>query len=519
MRACKQWLALAPLFFIAGCSTLQQSPRLASSESALCLSEADQNLGEALAHYSQGLIDEATLGTSQSAFLHFKEAARLDPSQISISLKVASDYVSRKDYAGAIAVLVPLQRSHPDSVEIRLLLGAIYQTQGNQAEAVRCFMEATRMAPERPDGYIRLATLRAMEFDSRKTMAVIKDGLRQVKNPLPLIEFCESVGSLFISSKDIPGAILFLKEVLAYKPGNDTARELLARCYVATGQERNAIAEFGVLQKKNPDNPQVAFWIGELYEMLGQKGKALEAYELASKQDPNTLPVILRKANLEMELDPGRALKTLAEAIQRSPDDFRVRVHLALLYMELDRYGEGLKLFDEVAGRMDLDESVAKQIQPLFYFWYGSACERVGRVEEAERYLSRYLAVNPDSAETLNYLAYIWAEQGIQLEQAEAFIAKALSQDPDNGAYLDTRGWIQYKRGDYANALKNLRVALRKTGDDPAVLDHLGDVCAALNKPRQAIDWWLKSLKMTPANRAVREKLIKAGVDARDLKQ
>lgn len=513
MRALTQWLALAPLFVIAGCSTLQQSPRLTSSESVISLSPTDSKLGEALAHYSQGLIKEAALGTEQSAFLHFKQAAALDPDYFPLSIRVAADYVRRKDYVGAVAVLKSLERTHPDSVELRLLLGSVYQTQGNEKEAVRCFQSVICMAPERADGYLRLAAMKILAMDSPQAMKVIREGLRHVKTPLSLIELCENGGRLFVAGNDIPGAIPLFEQVLILKPGDDAVREVLTRCYVAAGQERKALAELAFLLKKNPEDAQIAFWAGELYELLGDRDKALVVYNFASQHDARNLSVVLRKASLEMQADTRQALKTLLDAAQRFPEDVRCRVYLALLYMQLNQYSEAVKQFDDVARRIDQDESSRSQLQPLFYFWYGSACERVGRPEEAERYLARYLVANPDSAETLNYLAYMWAERGVRLDEAQNYITKALSQDPDNGAYLDTQGWILYKRGDYSKALKCLKTALRMAGGDPDIFDHLGDVCAALSKPREAIKWWASSLKMAPDNKAVREKLIKAGGD------
>lgn len=473
MRAFTQWLALAPLLVIAGCSTLYPAPRLTSSTPALVLSEADVNLGEALAHYSQALIAEASEGASKSAVLHFRQAAALDPSQIPISLKVASDYIGRRDYTGAVTVLKALELSHPDSLEISLLLGSVYQAQGDSKAAVRQFRAAIRMAPERPDGYIRLATLFVLDLESGKALAVVHEGFRRVRDPQPLYDFCESVGRLLVAGKDSPGAISFFEKV--------------------------------------PDNPRLAFWLGELYEQQGENQKALDAYTRAGKDEAIQLPVALRRANLEMQIDPRVALATLKEVLLKFPDDLRLRIYLALLYMQLERYPDALTQFEDVVRRVEQDQSQSQQLLPLFYFWYGSACERVGRFEEGEQYLSRYLAANPESAEALNYLAYMWAERGLKLEQADSYVVKALELEPDNGAFLDTKGWIQFKQGDYANAYRTLQRALRQAGDDPAIFEHLGDVSAALNKKQEALRWWSKSLKLSPGNNTVRDKLLEAG--------
>ncbi|MEI8352643.1 MAG: tetratricopeptide repeat protein, partial [bacterium] len=97
--------------------------------------------------------------------------------------------------------------------------------------------------------------------------------------------------------------------------------------------------------------------------------------------------------------------------------------------------------------------------------------------------------------------------------QALRHVTLALKQEPDNGAYLDTLGWIYFKKGDYAAAINPLARALKREGDSPTILDHLGDAWAAQKDQRKAVSFWRRSLKQDPANKAVREKLVQSGVD------
>ncbi len=55
----------------------------------------------------------------------------------------------------------------------------------------------------------------------------------------------------------------------------------------------------------------------------------------------------------------------------------------------------------------------------------------------------------PDVAfqRALNALAYLLAEDGQELDLALALISRALAQVPDDPSYLDTLGWVQYRRG------------------------------------------------------------------------
>ena len=55
-------------------------------------------------------------------------------------------------------------------------------------------------------------------------------------------------------------------------------------------------------------------------------------------------------------------------------------------------------------------------------------------------------------------------------------IRTALQQDPDNGYYVDSLGWVYFKRGEYENAVIELERATKLVGDDPIILDGLSDL-------------------------------------------
>jgi len=75
----------------------------------------------------------------------------------------------------------------------------------------------------------------------------------------------------------------------------------------------------------------------------------------------------------------------------------------------------------------------------------------------------------------LNYLGYTYAEQGIKLNEAEALIRRALAISPHDGFYVDSLGWVYYRRGDYDKAIEYLERAVALAADDPTIAEHLGD--------------------------------------------
>ena len=77
---------------------------------------------------------------------------------------------------------------------------------------------------------------------------------------------------------------------------------------------------------------------------------------------------------------------------------------------------------------------------------------------ELERLLERF----PEDPGCNNDLGYLYADQGKNLEKAEAMIRKALVEEADERAYLDSLGWVLFKRGKLKEALEPLEKAAEK---------------------------------------------------------
>jgi len=62
----------------------------------------------------------------------------------------------------------------------------------------------------------------------------------------------------------------------------------------------------------------------------------------------------------------------------------------------------------------------------------------------------------------------MWADHNLHLDEAEDMVNRALQFDPNNGAYLDTLGWIHYRKAKFEDALNDLlRAAQNITRPDP----------------------------------------------------
>lgn len=132
---------------------------------------------------------------------------------------------------------------------------------------------------------------------------------------------------------------------------------------------------------------------------------------------------------------------------------------------------------------------------------------RAGKIPEAEAAYKEALSVYPESADAMNGLAYLYAEEKRNLDDAEKLIERAIALDPQGrGYYLDTLGWIHFVRTAYAAALDALHEAHRRIPieDLPAraaVHFHIGKVYQALSDKDKAFFHFIDAIKLAPRTR------------------
>lgn len=131
---------------------------------------------------------------------------------------------------------------------------------------------------------------------------------------------------------------------------------------------------------------------------------------------------------------------------------------------------------------------------------------------KSEEQLQLILKIDPDNATVNNDLGYLWADQGKNLEDAERMIRLALESDrrqrrsgpsvstdadKDNAAFVDSLGWVLFRRGQFESARKELeRAAVLDGGEDPVIYDHLGDVYFRMEMRPEAARAWQRSLDL-----------------------
>ncbi len=254
-----------------------------------------------------------------------------------------------------------------------------------------------------------------------------------------------------------------------------------------------AYDDFQTLGEIEKDMPSQLYGMGLSQLWLGQEAQARETFERLTQLHPRAPGGWTQLAFIQNRAGQASlAVATLEKGLEQAPRSPELYLLLAAAWQD----------------QKDLDKAeavlqrglVATEYDPGLGFQLAVIYDKQGSFVKAQDTLLALLQRHPRHAASLNYLGYSWAERGERLEEAEAYIARALTEDPANPYYLDSLGWVQYKRGRLKEARQSLTQAVAGAkGDDPeeaVVFEHLAKVLEGLGQTRQAQVHYRRALEL-----------------------
>lgn len=403
-----------------------------------------------------------------------------------------------KDRAAALEAAQKLLSEEPRNTFRLLLVGHLSEMGGDIPRAMEAYERAAASAPGEVSPLVRL-------------------------------------GLLLMSQQQADRGVETLSRALALRPDDPNLNELKAYAEAMVERFAESLPYFEKArrlmaeQKVDPIVPHFPIAHAVSAILANRPAEAAVLLRDSLKDSGNLLDLFARMILTENRPDRRassvEALRKLAELEPKNPI---ILFYIGLVESQSKNYAAAVEAFSnalEIAQSVDVAEQF---LTTQFYFWYGSSLERLGRIDEAAEMFKKAIAKEPPPAravefnawlDSLNYLAYMWAERGMELEKGLELINRALPYAPDNAAYIDTRGWIYFMMGRYLEAREDLERAIALMPDDPTIADHLGDVYEKLGILEEAVDWWKKSFVLDPANEKVAEKLIRNGVDLEPLRE
>ena len=238
----------------------------------------------------------------------------------------------------------------------------------------------------------------------------------------------------------------------------------------------------------SPDMDIAKYSLGEIYSSENLDDIALEKLSTISDKSYYFLPGNLKKLSIKKKLIKKDSYnKLLFQNLKIWPESESILYELANYYKLRNEYKKSLKIYEKLIKKFGENNRVI--------FLYASNLDKVNRWKDAKNLFLKLLKKNPEDTYTLNYISYRLSLRDEELEYALRLIKKALTLDPENGYFLDTIGWVEFKRKNFKNAVFYLEKATSILPNSVEVLDHLGDCYFKLGRKNEAIYQWKRALK------------------------
>ena len=531
----------------------------------LALRASGAHKADALAHFVEGMAFEEN-GEMDRALEAYRKVLNVNPGQAQLASRVAGLLIQQDDFPQAIDVLKDAIKANPNNAEPYQQLAFIYLKYLKKTDqAIDYANRAIALNPADMEGYQRLVEIEVAAGQEKKALEVL-DHAAKIRSNDPAFwmrlgklymailfksdsqpkpdelkktneifkkaaehagddpAVLKEIADYYAASEQLKEAIPLYLRVLELQPDDANAREKLATGFILTNQREKAVEMLEQIIKEHSEKYQSYDLLAQVLddearslqranrieEAKAKFAKVAANYEQSLLINPNHPSTYLHLAELLLGplRDADRAVKLLTEARRRFPGAPEIVYYLAIAQREAKQSQQAVATFEEALHEAQLDED-DDVINSKFYFNYGAAAEQAGLYEKAADLLRQSISLDPaNSAEAYNYIGYMWADHNMNLDEAEAMIRRALESEPNNASYMDSVGWVEFRKGKFDQALNDLlRAAKAVERDDPVVFEHIGDTYLKLNRVPEALDAWQKALALDPKNKTLTDKI------------
>lgn len=352
-----------------------------------------------------------------------------------------------------------------------ILIGRIYEDRGEHAKALEQANLVLEANPKSPDA--RLIKARA---------AV---GVGQADQALPELE-----------------------ALIQQYPTFDAARLELANVYISKKEFDKATAQYQQFEKDFPHDLRGPVGLQTVKMAEGKSAEAISGMKGIVDQQPNDLQLRYQLAAFQSQggaelaqKDPGRAKQLLEDAANNykeilktttnSPD---IWLRLGILQRELEQNDAALASFQQ-ASSADPHNSAPVLNEAMLL-------EYLGKRKDALTAYNKVLGIDPDNPFAMNNLAFLDAENGVNLDQALTYAIKAKQKFPDSPDISDTLGYVYFQKNLNTEALQifkdlvashqnnatfhfHLAMALQRNGEKGAARDEARKALQFSTRPEQ----------------------------------
>ncbi|WP_196221559.1 tetratricopeptide repeat protein [Sansalvadorimonas verongulae] len=316
-------------------------------------------------------------------------------------------------------------------------------------------------------------------------------------------------GRQLVKKGDLTGAQRQFEVLVEQQPRNPELLLSVALVAMENGMPGEAGLYFHRLSKI-PDRANIAnFYLGRLAEQMDDWREGRESY-LKVTPGKQFIPAYSSLVRMLSDHDQwGMAQQDLANARKKYPDyapQFYMMEGEVLL--EQQGYDAAAKVYDKAL------EEFPDSINLLYS--RAMLAEKLDDLARLEVELNRILKMDPDNAAALNALGYTLADRTDRIQDAQKLVARAYKLKPDDPSIIDSMGWVEYRLGNYQEALGYLRQAY-ELFNDAEVAAHLGEVLWMMGEHHEATSIWEEALERQPNSEVLKATIERLKSSSKDI--
>ena len=435
----------------------------------------DKDSEEARAHLGQIYFRLDDLKNARRQFERFVKAEKEDPDQRLLALV---DFLREEDKPqSADKLMRMLAKPYKDSWYANFAQAILALDSGDSEFAMEKAKQALAIRPDniKPHTIYARALRQAGKHDEAIEYLAIIIG----DSPRPDPDARMELAIMYMYAGRDDDALSQVNQVLLENGGRYDALRLMAIINFRLERLDAASADFEDLLATGQYKMDAYYYLARIADYRQEYERAVRLYREVYSGVNTVFSQRRASALLAHQLDDEEgAFEVLERFAERSPiHAVDMLVSKAQLLVSLDRYDEGLSLYDKAVEYRPDDENMSLGRAALLL--------RMERVDDAVAEYRVALKRWPESATTLNALGYTLADRTDQYQEAEKLIRRALEKEPNNYAIIDSMGWVLYKLGRLEEGLVELQRAYAGFKDSE-VAAHIVEVLAELDRHEEA---------------------------------
>jgi Flp pilus assembly protein TadD len=434
------------------------------------------------------------------------------------TLQQGARLVSAGQLSAAQDLFEKALQDSPDDPDLRFELGMVFFRQRNWSKAAENYRSSLSRKPASVKPLFYLAQTYFMESDLESARETIAQAASIAPNDG---QVCQKYGEYLSATIETrKQGLTWLEKARHLNPDLARIDFQIGKTQFDLTDFRSAASNFDIALKKNSNDGEAAFFLGESWASLGEWERARNSYSDALAHDYVTGPAYYGMGRALVEASVfDAAVEPLRRALVLQPSLIQAHFQLAKAYRQLGRTKEAqeqTKLFAAMTDRIDTsheltnpeEEAAWKQVKPLLekdkeqealsvlaklpdsqgpensepYYLLGTMYYSMGRKDDAKRVLAIARAKAPKSPRIAAYLGMVQLSAGEAVAAEDSF-RSALALDSTETLALIGMGGIRYQQQRWPEAIEDLE---KSRTADPDALFLLCDAYYRIGKPEQA---------------------------------